>query len=95
MGLMLVRQRGESFRVGEATITIVSWGHANAHIRIDAPPHVEIMRAEIDYAEQPASLADRLVAKIQEAERMLAVNDKYAPILEQTRAMIRREEANT
>ena len=95
MGLVITRREGESFRVGEATVKIVSWGARRVTIHVAAPPEVPIVRIEIDDAD-PLPLADRLVAKIQEAERMLQAGDlRYAPILEQTRAMIRREEANT
>lgn len=94
MGLMITRREGESVWIGEARITAhFPNGRQQVRLHIEAPAEVLIRREELE-APQPASLADRLIAKIQEAERLLQAGDRYAPILEQTRAMIRREEMN-
>ncbi len=97
MSLMITRHRGESIRIGDSVVTFVYWSREILSIRIDAPPEIEIVRSELVSGRELPPLADRLVAGMLRIEQALAGKDRdrYAPILEQTRAMIRREEMNT
>lgn len=96
MGLVTYRRVNESIAIGEAVLTVLKVSKGSVTFDISAPQHVLITRPG-----QPARtelpLADRLVAGVLAIEAALKGDDyaKYSPILEQTRAMIRREEQNT
>ena len=55
-GLLLVRRVGESLRVGDVTFQIVRFGPGRrVTVRIKAPPHIEIVRSEIDERKEKAT----------------------------------------
>ena len=47
-GLVIERQLGESFRIGNAVVTIIRLGDKRVKFRVRAPRDIEIMRTEID-----------------------------------------------
>lgn len=48
MGLTITRRVGESFRVGDATVTVRSVGLKVVKVTVDAPPQVRIVRSELE-----------------------------------------------
>lgn len=46
--LVLTRRQGESIRIGEIEVTVLKTHPTRVQIGISAPPHINIVRTEID-----------------------------------------------
>jgi carbon storage regulator CsrA len=62
--LVIGRQIGESVRIGEAVVTIQRHGRGGVRLAIDAPPHVPVVRCELERpgpskVQRPTSNVDR------------------------------------
>ena len=52
MALVISRRWRESFRVGEAVITVLSLNGTKVRFSIDAPRDVTVARTEVDHREE-------------------------------------------